>query len=346
MNQLAPRTNAPAPAPTSGGSRIVFDLMNPAAFQHIQRVAMMYASSPLFPDHLRKGGRDEAIANAVLVMNIADRLNEDPLTVAQNIYFVSGKPGWSAAYMRAKANQHGVFREPIDFEVEGEGEDLKVTATAKLAKTGKKVTATVSMAMAKKEGWTRNAKYQSMPEHMLKNRASTFLIRIHCPEVMVGVPSTTDEIEDTDAVMRDVTPDTSIYDEGGAQVEAQPEVEDAEEAEGADKEQEEHLLDKERDKEPPKPAVTGKAKAKAKAEKAAQQDPAQRDMLAGEPEPDLSRWHAIAKSVKTDLERSDGDLSGVCVFYSDRLVKMRAEAPDIFAQLEDDLGVSLAEYLP
>ncbi len=72
-------------------------LMDPERFNHMQRVGAMLALSPLFPDPLRKGSKETAIANGVLVMNMAARLDEDPLAVAQNIYFVSGKPGWSSS---------------------------------------------------------------------------------------------------------------------------------------------------------------------------------------------------------------------------------------------------------
>lgn len=193
-------------------------LMDPVMFEHMARVGKMMAVSPLFPDHLRKGNKESAIANGVLVMNMALRLNEDPLTVAQNIYFVSGKPGWSASYMIAKANQFGVFKDPIDWRITGAGDDLTVTAQAELAATGKKVHATCTMAMAKRESWTKNTKYQSMPEQMLRYRSATFLIRLYCPQVMVGVPSqieietggatdlTPMDVFDSQAVLADETP--------------------------------------------------------------------------------------------------------------------------------------------
>lgn len=178
-------------------------IMDPQKFDHMIRVGKMLAVSPLFPDHLRKGGENVAAANGALVMNMAYRLNEDPLTVAQNIYFVSGKPGWSASYMISKANQHGIFKDPIAWEYSGEGDSLKVTAYAHMKSTGKRVEAEASMAMAKLEGWTKNAKYKSMPKQMLSYRSATSLIRLFCPEVMVGVPATV-EIE---AGMKDVTPE-------------------------------------------------------------------------------------------------------------------------------------------
>lgn len=179
-------------------------LMDPKGFEQMYRVGKMLASSILFPEHLRKGSHEQAAANGALVMNMAMRLNEDPLTVAQNIYFVGGKPGWSSSYMIGKANQFGVFKNPISWRITGKGDDLSVTAFAELSSTGQEVSATCDMAMAQAEGWVKNAKYKSMPEQMLRYRSAAFLIRLYCPEVMVGVPA---QIEvELGSEMRDVTP--------------------------------------------------------------------------------------------------------------------------------------------
>lgn len=105
--------------------------------------------------------------------------------------------------MIAKANQHGVFKDVIDWEVKGKAETLSVTAYGVLRTTGKRAQVTCDMEMAKKEGWTKNAKYQSIPEQMLRYRSAAFLIRLYCPEVMVGVPSAI-EIE---MEAKDITPD-------------------------------------------------------------------------------------------------------------------------------------------
>jgi len=153
-------------------------LMDPATFDHMWRVGKLLAASPLFPKHLREGSTESAAANGVLVMNMAHRLREDPLTVAQNIYFDGGKPGWSASYMIGKANQSGKFAEPIDWESDGAGDDLSVTAFVILAGSGARRSVTINMKMAKAEGWTTNKKYQTIPETMLKYRTATALIRL------------------------------------------------------------------------------------------------------------------------------------------------------------------------
>lgn len=190
-----------AAAPQANASLAM--LMDPQRFDHLLRVGKLLAASPLFPAHLSGGSADKALANAVLVLNMANRLNEDPLTVGQNIYFVGGRPGWNTTYLIAKANQHGVFRDPIDWEVKGKGEALSVTAFAILRGTGKRVQVTLDMETAKKEGWTKNPKYQSIPEQMLRYRTAAFMIRLYCPEVMVGVPAAVEvELE-----AKDVTPE-------------------------------------------------------------------------------------------------------------------------------------------
>jgi len=176
--------------PSVGGS--VDILASRDSFEHMQRVAKVFCTSDLIPAHLKKNNG----ADALLALQIAKRMNEDPVSVMQNIYFVSGKAGWSASYMIARANRSGVFKGPIRWKSEGQGETLSVTARGRLAEIeGEDVEVTVSMAMAKAEGWVKNPKYNTMAEHMLRWRSATMLIRLYCPEVMMGMP-TDDELTD------------------------------------------------------------------------------------------------------------------------------------------------------
>lgn len=163
----------------------------PALFEHSQRVAKVFAASELVPAHLRKNG----VTDVLLAYAIAKRMGEDPVIVMQNIYFVSGRAGWKSEYMIARANKSGVFKGRINWRTTGQGDTMAVTAFAKLAETGDEVTATASMGMAKAEGWTRNSKYQTMPEHMLRWRSATMLIRLFAPEVMLGIAAV-EELQD------------------------------------------------------------------------------------------------------------------------------------------------------
>jgi hypothetical protein len=164
-------------------------------FALMQRQAALFASSPLIPKHLREGTPQQAMANCYIAMTIADRMGEDRMTVMQNIHIVHGTAGFKAQYMIARANASGVFRDGIDWEVNGKGKDLSVTAYATLASTGRRVEITVDMSMAEAEGWTKNPKYRTMGEIMLRYRSGTFLVRMYAPQVMLGY-HTADEVED------------------------------------------------------------------------------------------------------------------------------------------------------
>lgn len=175
-------------------------LSDPAAFEHAQRVAKMYASSELIPPHLR--GK---VADVTIALTMAQAMGENPVIVMQNIYVVSGRAGWSSAYVIAKANASGVFRGRMNWRIEGAGPGLKVTAFARLADTDEEVSYTVSMAMAEAEGWTKNPKYKTMPELMLRYRSGAALVRLYAWDVMFGY-ATVDELETMPVEVVDVSP--------------------------------------------------------------------------------------------------------------------------------------------
>lgn len=322
-------------------------LMDPVRFDHLQRVGKMLALSPLFPEHLRKGGMEVAIANGALVMNMAHRLNEDALTVAQNIYFVGGKPGWSTSYMIAKANQCGVFSDPIDWELSGKGESLSVTAFGILSRTGKRVSVTLDWDVAREEGWTKNPKYQSIPEQMFRYRTAAFLIRLYCPEVMIGLPA---QIEQ-ELTMRDVTPDdtgpeivandTAPIDakavEAKAEVAKKAKV-DASEAQKAkdlrDAEQnrednaERHRMQKERDAAEAQKREAGQAK---------DAEPEQTGLpLESENKPDPEQFRGLFDLIISEINGSGpGATEGL---YSEQIEQMRQSAPGLYMKLCDAMS--------
>lgn len=295
-------------------------LMDPLKFDHLQRVGKMLALSPLFPEHLRKGGMEGAIANGALVLNMANRLNEDPLTVAQNIYFVGGRPGWNTTYMIAKANQAGVFRDPIDWEVTGKGDSLTVTAFGIIERTGKRVEVTLDMETAKKEGWTKNPKYQSIPGQMLRYRTAAFLIRLYCPEVMIGLPA---QIEQ-ELEMRDITPPEDMP-------QATPEKAATKAAEQEPIEAKAEPVKQEAEK----TAAKAAPKAEAQTAKPKETAPAKRE----EPKPAAAteddQFRGLLRMMLADLEQS-GPEETLSV-YGPQIEAMKASAPGIFAEWQKAL---------
>ena len=167
-------------------------LTDPKSFEHTWRVATAFSKSQLVPSHFQNKPEDCMVA-----LMMANQLNVDPYSALQNLQMIKGKVAFSSAFAIALANDRGSFAAPITWDIEGKGDSLVVTAKAKLKQTGEIVKVSVSMETAKKEGWTRNTKYQTMPEQMLRYRSATWLIRLHCPEVLLGMQAS-DEISDVE----------------------------------------------------------------------------------------------------------------------------------------------------
>lgn len=171
------------------------------ALEKAYRVADLMSKSDIIPTHFR--GKP---ANIFIVLNTAYRMNLDPMLVMQNTFVISGKLGMSAALVISLANRSGLFNHGIRYRTIGKDNELAVTAYTNLAGTDEEISYTITMKEAIAEGWTKNPKYQSLPELMLRYRAATFLIRTHAPEVINGMHAV-EELEDVKVSTRDVTPE-------------------------------------------------------------------------------------------------------------------------------------------
>lgn len=153
-------------------------------FALTQRKANMYVNSELVPQQY-KGN----IGNCCIAVDMAQRMNANPLMVMQNLYIVHGNPGWSSKFLIACINQCGRFT-PLRYQQEGEGTaQWKCRATATDKTTGELLVGPwASMEMAKKEGWSTKSgsKWQTMPELMLMYRAAAFFQRTFAPEISMG----------------------------------------------------------------------------------------------------------------------------------------------------------------
>jgi len=76
------------------------------SFELMQRIAKMFSASPLVPT-IYQG--PEGLPSCVIALNMAMRMQADPLMVMQNLYVVHGRPAWSAQFLIACFNQCGRF---------------------------------------------------------------------------------------------------------------------------------------------------------------------------------------------------------------------------------------------
>ena len=172
-------------------------------FALLQRQAMMFAQSSLVPPAYRVGGlvkengrdvpnsENRAYANCGIALSMALRLGVDPMTVFQNMYIIQGRPSFGSTFMIGMFNKSGKYSSLNYVFVGEQGKDsYGCYATCCRLADGEKIDGpTVTIGMAKKEGWftKSGSKWQSMPDLMLRYRAAAFLIRTITPEVTLGL---------------------------------------------------------------------------------------------------------------------------------------------------------------
>jgi hypothetical protein len=163
------------------GNSLAF-LHDGEAFNHLWRVAKAFSLSGMVPEAYQ--GKPEACLVALMY---AQQLGEHPMLLFQEMGVYKGKPITSTKFAIARANNSGILRGPITWQSQGTGPALEVIASAVLRETGEVITAKASMKEAIADGWTRNAKYQSIPEQMLRWRSASRLINLYFPEVLFGM---------------------------------------------------------------------------------------------------------------------------------------------------------------
>ena len=169
------------------------------SFEFAQRQAKSLAESNLVP--ITYQGQ-KGLSNCLVALEMSKRMNLSPLTVMQNLNIIHGRPSWSAAFVSSQILGCNRFKN-FDYIVTGKDDTLSVQCQAIRLEDNKLVKGTaVTMKMARQEGWTKNSKYQSMPELMLRNRAATFFGRQYIPDLLLGV-QTSEEVVDIQPI--DVT---------------------------------------------------------------------------------------------------------------------------------------------
>lgn len=161
-----------------------------AAYRNYYNLAKIISTAETIPQAYRGKPADVTIA-----LDMANRMGVSPMMVMQSMFVVKGKPCWSgqgcmtlirARYKNVKIRYVG--------EKGTDSRGCYVTATD--ADGDVLEGTTVTIAMARAEGWMSNTKWKNMPEQMLAYRAASFFARVYCPDMLMGV-QTEGELEDS-----------------------------------------------------------------------------------------------------------------------------------------------------
>lgn len=180
-------TEAPLPEVVPMGDIYV----TPAAFEHCCRVAKVFAASKLVPEAYRGN-----LADCIIAIQMAQRLQIDPFTFMQNSAVVHGKPSMDGKLYIGLINSRGGFAHPLRFDYTGSGDTRAVLAWT-VDKEGRRYEQAFSVKEAKAWGWwdRPQSAWPKMPDQMLAYRSAAFFARKYCPQVTLGLPPT-DEVED------------------------------------------------------------------------------------------------------------------------------------------------------
>ncbi|MDE5832247.1 MAG: hypothetical protein K2H64_04565 [Desulfovibrio sp.] len=187
------------PLTASPSSVVSMNMDTVGGFESMQRAAKLFASSTIIPKAYQGN-----IPNCFIAVDMAMRMQANPLMVMQNLYIVHGNPAWSAQFLIATFNKSGRFS-ALRYEFQGteEQDDWGCRATAmELATNEKLVGPLITIAMPKKNGWYQKegSKWQSMSEQMLRYRGAAWFIRVYAPEIAMGL-QTAEEVRDATIVM-------------------------------------------------------------------------------------------------------------------------------------------------
>ena len=184
-------------APTVEAS--FFDLQG---FELMQRIAKAFVNTDLVPKAYRGN-----LASCMIALNMAKRMNADPIFIMQNLYDVHGQPSWSSKFLIATVNACGRYAS-LKYEWRNEdkpdSDDYGCRAWTTEKSTGERLNGVwVTWKMVRAEGWNskNGSKWKTMPDQMFMYRAASFWARTNAPELSMGLPTAEEALD-----IIDVTP--------------------------------------------------------------------------------------------------------------------------------------------
>jgi hypothetical protein len=167
--------------------------MTQEGFAFLRKLGEHYAKSFSTPERLR--GKVEDCAS---IVQWAREQGVNPTMAIQNAYVIGAKLAFETKFVIALVNSRRPFQGGIEYTMSGDEGTMarKCTASA-VTRDGRQIEFSVSLQDAKNAGWweKKDSMWKKIPELMLRYRSAMYLVRTHCPEVVMGV-ATRDELDD------------------------------------------------------------------------------------------------------------------------------------------------------
>jgi len=183
MNTLAkvPASTSPTYAP----------VLAPASFSELVQFAQMAAKSQLVP----KDYRDNP-ADIMLAVQLGSEVGLRPMQALQNIAVINGRPCVWGDALPALCKASPVYDDIIETWEHEEDPDLLTAICIAKRHGSSPVTARFSTMDAKRAGlWTKAGPWQTYPRRMLQMRARSFALRDAFPDVLKGLISVEEALD-------------------------------------------------------------------------------------------------------------------------------------------------------
>ena len=134
-----------------------------------------------------------SIANAVVAIDLANKTGIPAMTIANHIYVVHGKVGFSAEFYRAIIHGSGRFDSLLRYEMNKERTECR----AYISYRGDPLYGDLyTIEMAKQEGLfsRKGSKWLVNPEMMLKARTATSFARLYVSDIYLGLTNIAQKI--------------------------------------------------------------------------------------------------------------------------------------------------------
>lgn len=164
-------------------------------FELEQRRATALSKSAFFPNALKND-----VASAVIIYDLANRMNISVMEVAQSIFIIYNKPSFETKFLVARLNDSGKIKGSLRTVMSDDKKSAYCEATCSVTNEILKGM-TYTLDIAKAEGLVdkQGSKWKTMPELMLRYRAQSNFINEFFPEIKFGC-KTKEEIEDVETL--------------------------------------------------------------------------------------------------------------------------------------------------
>lgn len=162
------------------------------SFKQMMEMSDMMAKSTIVPTTYRN--RPE---NVFLALDLSNRIGVSPMAVMNGMEVINGRPSFSGSFMSALIKSSPLFSNvTLNWVGEPNSASWGCYVTATETRTGNLLKGTtITLQMAKNEGWLKNPKWVNLPELMLSYRAYSFFGRVHASELLSGIYDV-DEMDD------------------------------------------------------------------------------------------------------------------------------------------------------